>query len=76
MEVNCTVPSPSIRVPCLNNVFTLAKVSAITLATTTHNSDTLVLTLATLGGVVEIGSFPFVVAPPKVAKACTVVKVP
>ncbi len=32
----------------------------------------IVLALATLGGATEIGSFPFLVVPPKVAKASTV----
>ncbi len=45
----------------------------ITLATMTRDRDTLVLALATLGGATEIGSFLFLVAMPKVAKASTVV---
>ncbi len=56
-------------------MFTLAKVSVITLATMTCDSDMLVLALTTLGGTTEIGSFLFVVAPSKVAKASTVVTV-
>jgi hypothetical protein len=55
-------------------MFTLVKVT-ITLMTTTPQSDMLVLVLATLGGTTEIGSFLFVVAPTKVAKASTVVTV-
>jgi hypothetical protein len=56
-------------------MFTLAKVSAIVLATMTHDSHTLELALATLGGVTEIGSFLLFVVPPNVAKASTVVTV-
>ncbi len=56
-------------------MFTLAKVSAIMLANTECDSNTFVLALATLGITTEIGSFLFVVAPPKVAKASTVVTV-
>jgi hypothetical protein len=40
-------------------MFTLAKVSTIMLAAMTRSSDTLVLALATLGGMTEIGSFLF-----------------
>ncbi len=39
----------------------------------TRDSDTLVLALATLGNATEIGSFLFVDALPKMAKASTVV---
>ncbi len=56
-------------------MFTLAKVSTITLVTMTRDSNMLELALTTLGGATEIGLFLFVVAPPKVAKASTVVKV-
>jgi len=45
------------------------------LAATTSDSVMLALALATLGGMTEIGSFLFVVAPPRVAKASTVVTV-
>ena len=53
----------------------MAKVSAITLATMTCDSNMLVLSLATLGSTTEIGSFLFVVVLPKLAKASTVVTV-
>jgi hypothetical protein len=56
-------------------MFTLAKVSAITLFTMTRDSDKLVLALATLGGAAEIGSFLFYVMPAKVAKVSIVVTV-
>ena len=56
-------------------MFTFVKVSTIMQVTMTCNSDTLVLALATLGNTTEIGSFLFVVMPPKVAKASTVVTV-
>jgi len=56
-------------------MFTLTKVSEIMLANTECDSNTFVLALATLGITTEIGSFLFVVAPPKVAKASTVVTV-
>ncbi len=56
-------------------MFTLAKVSVITMATMTYDSNTLVLALDTLGGTTEIGSFLFVVTLPKVAKASTVVTI-
>ncbi len=55
-------------------MFTLAKVSAM-VVTMTRDSDMLVLAFVTFCGVTEIGSYLFVVAPPKVAKACTVVTV-
>ncbi len=45
------------------------------LATKTLNINVLILALATLSGATEIGSFLFVVVPPKVAKASTVVTV-
>ncbi len=51
------------------------KDSEITLATMTCDSDMLVIVLATFGGATEIGSFLFIVALPKVAKASTVVTV-
>ncbi len=56
-------------------MFTLPKVSLIMLVTMKCDSDMLVLALTTLGGTTEIGSFLFVVAPSKVAKASTVVTV-
>jgi hypothetical protein len=60
-------------------MFTLAKVMPshhrTMVVTMTRDSDMLVLALVTFCGVTEIGSFLFVVAPPKVAKACTVVTV-
>ncbi len=56
-------------------MFTLVKVSTITLNTTTPQSDMLVLALATLGGITEIASFLFVVTPPKVPNASTTVTV-
>jgi hypothetical protein len=56
-------------------MFTFVKVSTIMLVTMTQDSDMLVLALATLGSTTEIGSFLFVVMPPKVAKASTVVTV-
>jgi hypothetical protein len=56
-------------------VITLAKVGAIMLVTMTCDSDTLVLALTTMGGATDIGSFIFVVALPKVAKASKVVTV-
>ncbi len=55
-------------------MFTLAKVSMLTLVTMTL-SDTLVLVLATLGGTSEMGSFLFYVALPTVAKASIAVTV-
>jgi hypothetical protein len=45
------------------------------LATMTRDSNTLVLALATLGGMTQIGSFLFIVMLPKMAKASTVVTV-
>ncbi len=56
-------------------MFTLAKVSWISPVTMTRNSVTLVLALATLSGAIEIGSFLFYVALPKVAEASVVVTV-
>ncbi len=56
-------------------MFTLVKVSTITLMTTTPQSDMLVLALATLGGITDIASFLFVVTPPKVPNASTTVTV-
>jgi hypothetical protein len=53
----------------------MVKVSPIMLATMTGNNNTFVLALATLSGMTEIGSFLFIVALPKVAKASTVVTV-
>jgi hypothetical protein len=59
----------------LKAVFTLAKVRAIALATATAHSHYF-LALATLGDATEIASrdriISVYVAPPKVAKACTV----
>jgi len=52
-------------------MLTFVKVSTIMQVTMTCNSDMLVLALATLGGTTEIGSFLFVVMPPKVARAST-----
>ncbi len=51
----------------------MTKVSKITLATVTRHIDQLVLALAILGGMAEIGSFLFDVVLPKVTKASTVV---
>jgi hypothetical protein len=56
-------------------MFTLATVSSITSVTMTRNSATLVLALAALSGAIEIGSFLFYVALPKVAEASVVVTV-
>jgi hypothetical protein len=50
-------------------VFTLANFSTRMPATRTRDSDMLVLALATLGGMTEIGSFLFYAALPKVTKA-------
>ncbi len=56
-------------------MFTLVKVNAIMPVTMTHDSEMLVLALAALGSATKIGSFLFVVMPPKVAKTSTVVTV-
>jgi hypothetical protein len=52
-------------------MFPLAKVSVRTLAQ--RCMQIIVLALSTLGGTAEIGSFPFFVMQPKVAKASTIV---
>ncbi len=56
-------------------MFTLVKVGMIMPATMTCNSNTLVLALATLGGVTKNRNNPMCAASSKVAKASNVVTV-